>query len=102
MTDPRTVIINSGAGDVVAGIAAHEKLASDGQTTISVITNCIAKATIDAGQTTTVGQGVRVSDVVNQIQGYTTLDDETGKQLGVALETGAAGETVLIRVHTLG
>ena len=101
MTTDRTAIINSGAGDVLCGLAAHAKTASDGKTQMSVITNCIAKFTIVAGGSTTVGKGVRVSATANQIDAITTLDDENGKQLGIALETGAAGETVLVRVHTL-
>jgi len=100
LTDPNTVIINSGAGDVVAGIAAFEKTATDGKAKMTVITNCDAKMVVCAGQTTTAGQGVRISATVNQIQGYTTLDNEAGIQLGKAKETGAAGETVLVRVHT--
>ena len=101
MTDPRTCIINSAAGNVLCGIAAFAKSTTDGITQMSVITNCIAKCVIDAGQTTTAGTGVRISDVANQIQSITTLDDESGKQLGIALETGAAGESVAVRVHTL-
>lgn len=101
MTDPKTAIINSGAGDVLCGIADFEKSATDGITKMTVVTNCEAKLTVCAGQSTTVGQGVRISATANKIQGYTTLDNETGKQLGKALETGAAGETVLVRVKTL-
>lgn len=101
MTDFKTAIINSGAGDVVAGIAAWEKTATDGKTTMTIITNCEAKCVVEAGQTTTTGEGVRTSATENKIQGYTTLDNETGLQLGKALEDGAAAETVLVRIHTL-
>ena len=101
MTDPRTAIINSGAGDVLCGLAAFEKTATDGKTTMSIITNCIAKFTVVAGGTTTLGSSVRVSATANQIDAITSLDHETGKSLGKALETGGASETVLVRVHTL-
>ena len=101
MTDPRTCIINSGAGDVLCGIAAFEKEANDGITEMSIITNCIAKCTVEAAKTTTLGSTVRVSATENKIEAITTLDQETGKHLGHALETGAAGDTVLVRVHTL-
>ena len=101
LTDPRTCIINSGAGDVLAGIAAHDFTGGEGRTTIGVITNCIAKFKIVSGGTTTLGSSVRVSGTANQITLLTTLDEETGKSLGKALETGASTETVLVRVRTL-
>lgn len=101
LTDPRTCIINSGAGDVLCGLAAFEKEANDGITEMSVVTNCIAKFTVEAAKTTTLGSDVRVSATENKIEALTTLDGETGKSLGKALETGAAGETVLVRVKTL-
>ena len=98
LTDSRTAIINSGAGDVIAGIAAEEKVASDGKTDISVYTNGVFDLKVVAGQTATIGSFVRVSATTNQVQAASTLDHETGKTLGRALETGAESEVIQIRV----
>jgi hypothetical protein len=83
--------------DVFAGIAAQEKVANDGRTKTAVYLRGIFKLTIAAGNTTTVGQDVVIKGT-NQVGGYTTLDDEKGYKVGKALETGAAGETVLVLV----
>ena len=101
MTDPRTCIINSGAGNVLCGITAFEKSATDGVTQMSVITNCIGRCYVEAGKTVTLGSCVRVAATVNQIEASTSLDQETGKALGVSLETGAATELVAVRIKTL-
>ncbi len=98
MTDARTAIINSGAGDVIAGIAAAEKVASDGNTKLAVYTNGIFDIKVVSGQSATVGKFQRVSATVNQIQDATSLDHETGKAVGRALETGSASETIQVRV----
>ena len=101
MTDPKTAIINSGAGDILCGIADFEKSATDGLTTMTIVTNCEAKLKVVAGGSAVLGSDVRISATENQIDTLTSLDGETGKKLGKSLETGAAGETVLVRVHTL-
>lgn len=97
LTDPMTVAATTADNDVFGGIAAREKIASDGQTKIPVYRRGIFKMTIAAGNSTTVGQDVVVKGA-NQIGGYTTLDDEKGYVIGQALETGAAGETVRVLV----
>lgn len=98
LTDPRTGIINSGAGDVIAGIAAADKVASDGATEIAVYTNCIVDLKIVSGGSGTLGSYARVSATANQIDAATTLDHETGKTVGKFLETGSSAETVQVRV----
>ena len=53
MTDPMTAIINSGDIDQIIGVAAEEKVASDGKTKIGVymrgIFKCTAVASITVG-----------------------------------------------------
>jgi len=97
LTDPMTVATSSTDNDVFGGIAAEEKIASNGRTKIGCYLRGIFKMTILAGNSTTVGQDVVIKGA-NQIGGYTTLDDEKGYVIGKALETGAAGETVLVLV----
>ena len=97
MTDPMTVAATTAADEVFAGVAAEEKIASDGKTKIGVYMKGIFKMTVVAGGTTTVGNEV-VLGGANQIDHFDTLDREVGKTIGRALETGAAGETVAVLV----
>lgn len=97
LTDPMTVAACTADNDVFAGIAAEEKIASDGKTKIAAYIRGVFKMVIAAGNTTTVGQDVVIKGG-NTIGVYTTLDDEKGYKVGKALETGAAGESVLVQV----
>ena len=51
LTDPRTVVTCSGANTALVGIAAAEKVANDGQTSIAVYTNGIFILDTAAGAT---------------------------------------------------
>lgn len=95
ITDPFTVSATSGDNQVVIGVAAEEKIASDGKVKIGVYLRGIFKMVVDAGDTTTVGLDC-VARAANAIGLYDTLDDEKGLVIGRALETGGAGETVLV------
>jgi hypothetical protein len=97
LTDPFTVAASSADNDTFIGIAAEEKIASDGKVKIGVYLRGIFKLVVDAGDTTTVAQDC-VLRAANAIGLYDTLDDEKGLVVGQALETGAAGETVLVYV----
>ena len=97
LIDPFTVAPSSADNQVFIGIAAEEKIANDGKVKIGVYMRGIFKLKVDAGDTTTVGQDC-VLRAANAIGLYDTLDDEKGLVVGMALETGAAGETVLVAV----
>ena len=99
LTDPRTVQAVSGVDTPLVGIAAHEKVASDGATTISVLTNFIGKGTTAAGGTATLGDGVSIAAAGNTLDLSATLDVEKGWSLGYSLETVGNAETFLIRVR---
>ena len=99
LEDPRTCKKVSGAGVVLAGVAAMEKVAGDGSTTISVLTNFIGEMKISAGGTTVLGSGVRSAGADNTVTVATTLDNETGKSIGRSLETGANAELVSVKVQ---
>ena len=101
LTDPRTVIVNSAANKAIAGIAAEEKVALDGQTSIGVYTNGIFDMDIVAGGTAVLGADVVSSGGGNEIDDFDTLDDENGYVIGKSLETGAAAEKIAVRVRTL-
>jgi len=95
LSDPMTAAASSADNDVFAGIAAEEKIASDGRTKLGLYRRGIFKMVVHAGLAVTVGKDV-VLKGANTIADYTTLDDEVGAKIGKALETGAAGESVLI------
>ena len=97
MTDPMTAAAATADNDVFAGIAAEEKIASDGKTKIGVYRGGIFRMIIEAGNTTVVGNDCTIKGT-NTIGTYTTLDDEKGYVVGQALETGAAGESVLVQL----
>lgn len=97
LSDPATVAASTADNDVFGGITKTEKIASNGMTKVPVYFGGIFRMTVVAGGTTTVGQDVVIKGA-NFVGGYTTLDDEKGYKIGKALETGGAGETVLVFV----
>ena len=92
LSDPRTVAATSASNDYFAGIAATEKVASDGQTSIGVWVpgqNNIFDLYV-ANSTVTAGKYVVVSGA-NTVGIGGTADMEVGRIVGQALETSAAG-----------
>jgi hypothetical protein len=102
MTDPMTAIIVSAAVDSIAGVAAEEKIANDGHTKISVYRGGIFKATLSGS--CVVGDAL-VNDVVpNMVKTATGLTEyqlSGSKILGIALETGATGESILYELRPM-
>lgn len=94
MTDPMTAAASSADNDVFAGIAAEEKIANDGRTKLGLYRRGIFKMVVGAAGVT-VGKDVVLSGA-NTVVDFTTLDDEAGRVVGKALETGANGESVLV------
>ena len=99
-SDPRTIAASSADGDFIAGIAASEKVASDGSTTLAVYTNGI----FDIACTASTGSAVLGAPV--KVTGANTIapaDDDTiensSEAFGVALETGSASEVVAVKVR---
>lgn len=97
LSDPMTVAGASEDNSVVIGITAEEKIAGDGRTKIGVYLRGIFKMTVDAGDVATVGVEA-VSRGTNTVGVFDTLDRENGKVIGRFLETGVAGETVMVLV----
>ena len=98
LADGMIVAASAGDADVIAGVAAEEKIANDGKTKIGVYMRGIFKAT--CGGTCTAGVGLMsysstgdANDVINGTNaavGY--------KCLGTALDTGTDGETILVEL----
>lgn len=97
MADPLTASLADGASDVVAGIAAREKIASDGRTRLSVfrrgIFDMVASGGITCGQAVATA-GAPANTILAAVAGSTG-----GKTLGIALETASDGERVLVELN---
>lgn len=99
LADPRTASASSANGDVLAGIAAREKVASDGRTRLAVyrrgIFDMLASGAITVGKTV-YSCGAHGINQVAQV-GY---HQYSGSQiLGTALETATDGEVIQILVN---
>jgi hypothetical protein len=94
ISDPFTVAVADGASNAVGGIAAEEKIASDGKTKIGVYRGGIFK--VVASGPVTVGKAVYIKGSANLV--YTgAVNDESA--LGIALETAAEAETFLMELR---
>jgi len=98
LTDPRTVIANTNDAAPVVGIAAAEKVASDGSTTIAVYTDGIFDMLTDAG-TDTVGALVANSATENTVETADAADILAGAVVGKLLETAGAAEVAAVRIN---
>src|SRR3972149_3419150 len=99
MTDPMTAILVSADGtEALAGIAAEEKIASDGKTKIGVYRRGIFK--ILAGGAVTVGESV-ISNGATLANEVITAAVNSENIVGIALETVADTETFLVELNII-
>ncbi len=96
MSDPRTAAANNGAGDVFAGICARDKIADDGRTQAAMFRKGIFDLKVGTVGVT-LGTWV-ATEGANTIADATEAQLLAGKGIGIALETGAAAETVQVMV----
>jgi hypothetical protein len=96
LSDPMTASLASGAGSIVAGIAAEEKIANDGKTKIAVYTKGIFKGL--AGGAITVGDAL-ISDTTGATNEILTAGVNAENILGRALETAADTDTFLFELN---
>lgn len=90
--DPMTASASTGTEDIVAGIAAEEKIASDGKTTLAVYRRGIFKGTASGS--------IGVGDAIITAAGATanlvkTAAVNSEDILGISLETATDGQTFL-------
>ena len=97
----REVITHTGADKPIVGIAAHEKVASDGATTITAYTNGIFDITAAAAGAAVIGQMVAGSATVNMFTPADANDLLQGSFIGNVLEAADNDERVAVRVLTL-
>jgi len=91
LTDPRTAAATTASGDEVAGIAATEKVADNGNTSLGLFTTGTFVMT-DSGSGLSAGQLVSVGGA-NTIKTATATEVEEGKILGKALQDISSGQT---------
>jgi hypothetical protein len=96
LTDPRTGIATSADNDPFCGIAAAEKVASDGSVTLAAYTKGIFDLK-DSGSGITAGATVNVGGA-NLVIASAAADLLTGSVVGRALETASAAEVVAVAV----
>ena len=102
LTDPMTAATVTGTYDIVAGVAASEKIASDGKTKLAVyrhgIFKAIASGSIVAGDpVSSAADGA--AHFINYVCPSNAANCSGSKVLGYALETAAAGETFLFDLN---
>ena len=96
LTDGMVAVASSGAGDMIAGIAAEEKIASDGKTSLAVYTQGIFRMTADAA--IVIGAAVMADGTDNKI--ITSAAKTGAAQIGYAFETASgAADTLLVNVN---
>ena len=97
LADPNTASASSANADVFGGIAAADKLANDGSTTLAAWTDGVFD--IKAGSATfSAGAMVKLSGA-NLVSAALAADLLTGTVVGFAEETASADEVVRVRLR---
>lgn len=94
----RRVIVATTANAPFVGIAAHEKVASDGSLFISAYTDGIFDLKSDAG-TDIRGTVMALSDVDNVIETAAAADLLNGSAVGYYIEAGTNAGVELVRIN---
>ena len=103
MTDPNTASANAAHSGIVAGIAAQEKIADNGQTKLAVYQGGDFKVLLSGSAT--VGDALAMASAANSVY---SLDHDANAALvvnlsgnvvfGIAKETGTTGETIRVEL----
>ena len=96
VSDPRTAAASDGEADPCAGVAAREKIASDGRTQLAVYKKGYFQA--NASGAIIMGAPLISAGEVNQVKAATTADHSGAQIIGYSEETAADGEDVIIRL----
>ena len=98
LTDPATVAAADGDTDIVAGIAAEEKIANDGKTTIAVYTRGIFKGFAGAAGVT-VGAAIITDVATGAANELVNADVNSENIVGRSLETATDTQSFLFELH---
>lgn len=103
-TDPKTAIISTAQADALAGIAAREKVASDGRAYVPVyrrgIFDMVASGAVTVGSPVCSYADANYPNVVGTAVGLAAASGAA--ILGTAMETASDGETFLVSVNVGG
>lgn len=100
LTDPRTAEAHGAAADVpIIGIAAAEKVANDGSTTLAVYTRGIFDIYTAAAGTYAVGVEVACSATANMVTPADANDFLQNSTVGMGLEAAANDEVAAVLVR---
>lgn len=91
LTDPNTAALADGDDDIIAGIAAEEKIASDGKTTLAVYRRGIFKGL--AGGAITIGCALGTYASTGATNELHALGAAGDNMLGESMETADDGHT---------
>ena len=95
MTDPMTASLAVADEDIIAGIAASEKIASDGKTKLGVYRSGIFKV-LGSGNITVGDALITVASATGNI--VLTAGVNAEDIVGIALETATDGQTLLMEL----
>jgi len=95
LTDPMTAVAQSTADEMIAGITSTEKIASDGVTKVGVYREGIFKMTLSGA--CIVGDALGSDEAPNMVKRVSAVVSGA-RILGIALETGADNETILVEL----
>ena len=98
MGDLMTVALADGDGDIVAGIAAEEKIASDGKTKIGVYRAGIFKGYAGTAGVT-VGLAIDTDASTSDSNELANAPVTTGNYVGIAFETATSAESFLFELR---
>jgi len=99
MTDPMTAVLADGDGDIIAGIAAEEKIANDGKTKLGVYREGIFR--VLAGTAVTIGTPVDTHASTGATNEVAAAPVNGEQILGFSLETAADTDTFLIELKPM-
>lgn len=92
--------ITNGDGDKTAGVAAEEKVANDGKTTIGVYMSGIFRGSCGAGGVT-VGHAIQTDTATGAANELVDADVNTEHVVGRALETATDGQTFMFELKPM-
>lgn len=100
-SDPNTVVVSSGDGDLFAGILTSEHKGGAGVTRVALGRHGVYALVVTSGGTTVLGEPVKIAGA-NQIA---LADDataqKTSEMVGISLETGGNSEVVQVLIGFL-
>lgn len=100
ITDPNTALITNGDTDPVAGIAAEEKIASDGKTMIGVYRRGIFKGFAGAAGVTA-GSSIITDTATGDVNELVNSDVNSEHVAGRALESATDTQSFLFELNPI-